>query len=148
MIARQRLSFLPGPLRGLSAAVSATFSDSEATYPDRADDRKLPVPGFSKFLFTGTLEWVWKGFNIRGDYRYRDDYIEGLGDDIESDEFYAAEQRVDIEAGYTFLNGLKAFAAVTNLTDEPQVSYQGYRQFVEDASLAGRKYNIGLQYTF
>ena len=148
LIARQRLSFLPGPLRGLSAAVSATFSDSEATYPDRADDRKLPVPGFSKFLFTGTLEWVWKGFNIRGDYRYRDDYIEGLGDDIESDEFYAAEQRVDIEAGYTFLNGLKAFAAVTNLTDEPQVSYQGYRQFVEDASLAGRKYNIGLQYTF
>ena len=148
LIARQRLSFLPGPLRGLSAAVSATFSDSKATYPDRDDNRKLPVPGFSDFLFTGTLEWVWKGFNIRADYRYRNDYIEGLGDDIESDEFYAAEQRVDLEAGYTFPNGLKAFAAVTNLTDEPQVSYQGYRQFVEDASLSGRKFNIGLEFSF
>ena len=72
----------------------------------------------------------------------------GLGDDIESDEFYAAEQRVDLEAGYTFRNGLKAFAAVTNLTDEPQVSYQGYRQFVEDASLSGRKFNIGLEFSF
>lgn len=148
LIARQRLSFLPGLLRGLSAAISATFSDSKATYPDRDDGRKLPVPGFSEFLFTGTLEWVWKGFNIRADYRYRDDFIEGLGDSIESDEFYAAEQRLDVEAGYTFGNGLKAFAAITNLTNEPQVSYQGYRQFVEDASLSGRKYNIGLQYKF
>ena len=72
----------------------------------------------------------------------------GTISDIESDEFYAAEQRVDLEAGYTFRNGLKAFAAVTNLTDEPQVSYQGYRQFVEDASLSGRKFNIGLEFSF
>ena len=55
---------------------------------------------------------------------------------------------MDLEAGYTFRNGLKAFAAVTNLTDEPQVSYQGYRQFVEDASLSGRKFNIGLEFSF
>jgi TonB-dependent receptor len=148
VIARQRLSFLPGPLRGLSAGVSATFSDSKATYPNRTDDRDLPVPGFSKFLFTGTLEWAWNGFNIRGDYRYRDDYVEGLGSNIESDEFYGSEHRVDLEGSYRFANGLKAFATVENLTNEPQVSYQGYRQFVEDASLAGRKYTFGLQYSF
>ena len=148
LIARQRLSFLPGALRGLSAGVSATFSDSEATYPDRDDDRNLPLPGFSKFLFTGTLEWAWNGFNIRGDYIFRDDYVEGLGDSIETDEFYAAEQRIDLSAQYSFMNGLRAFATVINLTDEPQVSYAGYRQFVEDASLSGRKYTFGLEYTF
>lgn len=148
LIARQQFTFLPGVLRGLSAGVSATFADTDATYPNRTDGRDLPLPGFSDFLFTGTLEWTWGGFNIRGDYIYRDDYVEGLGSDIESDEFYASEQRFDLSAGYSFGNGLKAYASAINLTNEPQVSYQGYRQFVEDASLSGRKFTFGLQYSF
>ncbi len=148
LIARQRLTFLPGVLRGLSAGASATFSDSEAIYPNRDDDRDLPLPGFSDFLFTGTLEWAWNGFNARGDYIFRDDYVEGLGDSIETDEFYAAEQRVDLSAAYSFDFGLRAFANVINLTDEPQLSYAGYRQFVEDASISGRKFTFGLEYTF
>lgn len=148
LIARQRLGFLPGVLRGLSVGMSATFADSEATYPNRDDDRDLPVPGFSKFMFTGSVEWAWRGFNVRGDYRYRDAYVEGLGDSIETDEFYDAEQRVDVEASYTFASGLRTYAAVTNLTDEAQVSYSGYSQFVEDASLSGRKFTFGLGYRF
>ncbi len=148
LIARQRFTFLPGPLRGLSASVSATFSDSKATYPNRDDDRSLPVPGFSKFLFNASLEWAWRGFEIRGDYIYRDDYVEGLGDSIESDEFYAAEKRIDVRAAYSFAKNLKAYASVTNLTNEPQVSYSGYRQFVEDASLTGRKFRFGFEYKF
>ncbi|WP_168355851.1 TonB-dependent receptor [Sphingomonas gei] len=148
LIARQRLTFLPGALRGLSASVSATFSDSEASYPNRDDDRKLPLPGFSKFLFNASLEWAWRGFELRGDYIFRDDYVEGLGDSIESDEFYAAEKRVDVRAAYAVTRNVRAYASVTNLTDEPQVSYSGYRQFVEDASLTGRKYRFGLEFTF
>jgi TonB-dependent receptor len=148
LIARQRFAFLPGALRGLSAAVSATFADSKATYPNRTDDRDLPVPGFSKFMFTGTLEWAWRGFQIRGDYRYRDAYVEGLGDSIETDEFFDVEQRVDVQASYQFPNGLRAFANVTNLTDEAQDSYSGYSQFVEDASLSGRKFTVGVGYKF
>lgn len=148
LIARQRFTFLPGVLRGLSAGVSATFADTEATYPHRTDGRKLPLPGFSDFLFTGNLEWAWKGFNIRADYIYRNDYVEGLGSSIESDEFYAAEQRVDLAASYTFPNGLRIMASVFNLTNEPQVSYTGYRQFVEDASLSGRKYTFTIAHKF
>jgi len=148
LIARQRFGFLPGALSGLGVDLSATFADSEATYPNRDDDRDLPVPGFSKFLFTGTLSWAWHGFEIRGDYIFRDDYVEGLGDSIETDEFYAAEQRVDLQASYGFANGLRAYASVINLTDEAQLSYAGYRPFVEDVSLTGRKFTFGLQYSF
>lgn len=148
LIARQRFGFLPGALRGLSAGMSATFADSEATYPNRDDDRDLPVPGFSKFMFTSTVEWAWRGLNVRADYRYRDAYIEGLGDSIESDEFYDAEQRVDMEASYTFDNGVQLIATGTNLTDEAQVSYSGYSQFVEDANLTGRKFTFALGYKF
>ena len=148
LIARQQLTFLPGLLRGFSAGLSATFSDSKAEYPNRDDDRDLPLPGFSDFLFTASLEWALDGFNVRGDYIYRGDYVEGLGSSIETDEFFAAEQRVDLSASYTFDFGMRAFASVINLTDEPQVSYAGYRPFVEDTSLSGRKFAFGLGYSF
>jgi TonB-dependent receptor len=148
LIARQRFGFLPGVLSGLGVDLSATFADSEATYPNRNDNRDLPVPGFSDFLFTGTLSWAWHGFEVRGDYIFREDYVEGLGNSIETDEFYAAEQRVDLQASYRFTSGLNAYASVINLTDEPQVSYAGYRQFVEDASIRGRMFTFGLRYSF
>jgi hypothetical protein len=40
------------------------------------------------------------------------------------------------------------FATATNLTNEPQASYQGYPPFVEDASFPGRKFQFGLQWAF
>jgi hypothetical protein len=83
------------------------------------------------------------------DYYHRGDYIEGLGSDIESDEFYAEEQRLDAELHYWFLDRkLRLSATVTNITEEPQVSYQGYRPFVEDASFPGRKMRFSLNYSF
>ncbi|HEY0946529.1 MAG TPA: TonB-dependent receptor [Opitutaceae bacterium] len=148
LIARQRLVFLPGPLKGFSVALSATFTESEAEYPNRTDGRDLPLPGFSDYLFTGTVEYVWRNFSARVDYRYRGDYVEGLGSDIESDEFYAAEERVDAELGYRLARGLLIFANATNLTDRGQISYQGYPPFVEDASFAGTKYTFGVEYSF
>ncbi len=148
LIARQNLIFLPGALKGLSVAVSATFTETEADFPDRDDRDDLALPGFSDFLFTGTLEYNYAGFNIRGDYIYRSDYVEGLGDSIESDEFFGPEQRFDLAASYQFNNGLRLFANVINLTDQEQYSYQGFDPFVEDTNLTGRTFTFGAGYRF
>ncbi len=148
LIARQRLYFLPGALRGLSVSLSATFTESDAEYPNRDDNRDLPLPGFSDYLFTSSVDYAWKNLRLRVDYRYRSDYVEGLGDSIESDEFYAAEERVDAEISYEVRPGLLVFATGTNLTERPQVSYQGFPQFVEDASFSGAKYTVGVEYSF
>lgn len=148
LIARQNMYFLPGALQGLNVALSTTLTESDANYPDRTDGRDLPLEGFSELLYTVTLGYNWGGFSARIDYTYRDDYIEGLGGDIESDEFYAAEDRVDAEVHYSISDRLHAFLTGSNLTDQPQVSYQGYAPFVEDASFAGRKYTMGLRFEF
>ena len=148
LIARQNLFFLPGPMQGLSVALSTTLTESDAEYPNRTDGRDLPLEGFSELLYTVTLDYAWDRLSARLDYTYRDDYIEGLGNDIESDEFYAAEDRLDAEVHYQFSDRLQAFITATNLTDEPQVSYQGYRPFVEDASFSGRKYTFGMRFDF
>jgi TonB-dependent receptor len=148
LVIRQPMFFLPGPLRGLIFSGSATFTESEASYPNRSDRDGLPLEGFSDFLFTAALDYVWGDFRARVDYRYRSDYIEGLGSDIESDEFYASEFRWDAEIAYQLRSGLWIFASVINITEEAQISYQGYRPFVEDASYAGRKWTFGVEYTF
>lgn len=148
LIARQDLFFLPGALQGLSLALSTTLTESDAEYPNRTDDRDLPLEGFSELLYTVTLDYNWGNLSARIDYSYRDEYVEGLGSSIESDEFYAEEDRVDAEVRYQFNDNLRAYITATNLTEEPQVSYQGYSQFVEDASFSGRKYTFGLQYDF
>jgi len=148
LIARQGLYFLPGALQGLGVALSATYTKSDANYPNRTDRDDLSLEGFSKLLYTATLDYNWGNLSARIDYRFRDDYIEGLGTDIESDEFFAQEKRVDAEVHYRFMDNLTAFLTATNLTDRPQVSYSGYSQFVEDASYSGRKYVLGLKYDF
>jgi TonB-dependent receptor len=148
VIARQRLTMLPGFFKNFTAAVSGTKTKSEATYPGREDRTDLTLAGFSPLLFTSSLEYARGRFHIRADYRYREDYIEGLGTDKASDEYYSGEERVDAEARFEIRRGLSVFVSGTNLTNRWQVSYQGYRQFVEDASLSGRKFTVGMEYKF
>lgn len=147
LIARQRLYFLPGPLKGLATDVSATFTKSKAVVPGReADD--IPLEGFSKYLLTTSLSYAWGRFTARVDYRYRDAYIEGLDVDLDNDEWFSAREQVDAEMTFRLRKGLNFFASGTNLTHRPQVSYTGQKMFPEDVSYSGRKYSFGVEYRF
>jgi TonB-dependent receptor len=148
LIARQGLYFLPGAFQGLGIALSTTLTESEANYPNRTDRDDLPLEGFSKLLYTATIDYNWGKVSARLDYRYRDEYVEGLGSDIESDEFYDAEERFDAELFYNWNDNFNLYVTATNLTNQPQVSYQGYSRFVEDASYSGRKFVFGMRYEF
>lgn len=147
LIARQRLFFLPGMLKGLSADVSATFTESDAKIPGR-ESETLPLRGFSDYLFTSSLTYAWGNFRARADYRYRSDYIEGLDASATEDEWFSARESFDAEIGYRFNRGLSLFVSGSNLTHRPQVSYTGTKIFPEDVSYSGRKYTIGLEYKF
>ncbi|WP_414662809.1 TonB-dependent receptor [Horticoccus sp. 23ND18S-11] len=147
LIARQRLYFLPGPLKGLSADVSATFTRSRVTLPGREQDN-IPLQGFSKYLLSTSLSYAWGRFTCRADYRYRDAYIEGLDADTDSDEWFSAREQVDAEMTFRIRKDLNFFASGTNLTHRPQVSYTGSKEFPEDVSYSGRKYTFGLEYRF
>ena len=147
LIARQRLYFLPGPLKGLSADISATFTESDAKIPGR-ESETLPLRGFSDYLFTSSLSYAWGNFRARVDYRYRSDYIEGLDATADEDEWFSAKEQVDAEIGYRFSKALHVFASGTNLTHRSQVSYTGTKEFPEDVSFSGRKYSFGIEYRF
>lgn len=147
LIARQRLYFLPELLKGFSASVSATFTESEAEVPGRETD-KLPLEGFSDYLFTSSLEYARGNLRARIDYRYRGDYIEGLDDSTLTDEWFSAREQLDAELSYRLRKGVSLFLTGTNLTHRPQVSYTGSRNFPEDISYSGRKYTAGVEFSF
>ncbi len=148
LIARQRMHFLPGAWQGLALGGSLTLSDSKANIPSRTDRDDLVLPGFSDVIYTATIDYDWAKISTRIDYRFRGDFIEGLGSDIESDEFFAGEYRLDAEIAYRLRSGVYLYAAGTNLTDEGQLSYQGFSPFIEDASYSGTKYSIGVELEF
>lgn len=147
LIARQRLYFLPGPLKGLSADLNATFTKSRIELPGREQD-DIPLEGFSKYLLSTSLSYAWGRFTARVDYRYRAGYIEGLDVSPDTDEWFSAREQVDAEMSFRIRKGLSFFASGTNLTHRPQVSYTGSPEFPEDVSYSGRKYTFGLEYRF
>jgi outer membrane receptor protein involved in Fe transport len=147
LIARQRLAFLPGFLKGLSPSISATFTKSKAEIPGREND-DIPLEGFSDYLFTSSLEYAWAGLRARVDYRYRAAYIEGLDDSVDTDEWFSAREQVDAEVSYRIRKGLSVFVTGTNLTHRPQISYTGSPKFPEDISYSGRKFSFGVDYSF
>jgi TonB-dependent receptor len=147
LIAQQQLFFLPGPLKGLSASASATFTDSVAKYPDRPGE-KLPTYGFSDYMFNAALEYVQGKFRGRVSYRYRSDYLEGIDVGPYIDDWFAAREQVDLELGYRITKKIRVYANGENLTWRPQASYQGTKRFIEDHSQYGARYTLGLDVTF
>lgn len=147
LIAQQKLYFLPGPLKGLSALASATFTDSVANYPDRPGE-KLPTYGFSDYMFNGAVEYVQGNFRGRVSYRYRSDYLEGIDTSAYIDDWFAAREQVDVELSYRLTRKLRLYANGENLTWRPQASFQGSKRFVEDFSQYGARYTFGIDFTF
>jgi TonB-dependent receptor len=149
LIARQNLYFLPAPLDGFSVSLSATFTESDGKYPGRLNE-DLPTYGFSDKIYYAALEYARHKFRAQLSYRYRSDYLEGLDTNNTLDDWFGANESVDWESSYQLTPGFKVFLNVNNLTDEPQISYQGFRRTdnPEDYSSYSWRATMGATYSF
>jgi outer membrane receptor protein involved in Fe transport len=139
--------FLPKPFNGLGINLSATFTDSIANYPDRPGE-KLPTYGFSHYMFNSSAEYTYKNFRGRLAYRYRSQYLAGLGANNRTDDIFGGREQVDAEVSYRLRRNLRLFANGENLTQRVQASYQGSKNQVEDNSNFGFRITFGGEYTF
>ncbi len=124
LIARQKLLFLPKPFNGLGVSLSATFTESDGRYPGRLDE-DLPTYGFSDRIYNAALEYAGGGFRARLSYTYRSDFLEGLDANEFFDDYFGAYESLNWESSYQLSRSTRLFLNVNNLTDEPQISYQG-----------------------
>ena len=137
LIANQKFYFLPGSLKGLSVATSATFTDSVANYPNRPGE-KLPTYGFSDYMFNGAVEYVHGRFRGRASYRYRSDYLEGIDTSAFIDDWFGAREQVDVELSFRLTKRLRVYANGENLTWRPQASYQGSKAYMRTSANTAR----------
>jgi len=149
LIARQRLLFLPAPFNGFSVALSATLTESDGKYPGRLDE-KLPTYGFSDKIYNAALEYAGGGFRARLSYTYRSDFLEGLDANNLFDDYFGAYESLNWESSYQLNRSTRLYFNVNNLTDEPQISYQGVNRpdNPEDYTTYSWRATVGISYRF
>ncbi len=149
LIARQKLGFLPRPFNGLGISLSSTLTKSDGKYPGRLDE-DLPTYGFSDKIYNVALEYAAGPVRARLSYTYRSDFLEGLDVDNTFDDYFGAYESLNWESSYQVNRQLRLYFNVNNITDEPQISYQGFNRpdNPEDYTTYGWRATVGASYRF
>ena len=149
LIARQKLLFLPKPFNGLGVSLSATVTESDGKYPGRLSE-DLPTYGFSDKIYNSALEYAGGGFRARLSYTFRSDFLEGLDGNEFFDDYFGAYESLNWESSYQLTRSTRLYLNVNNLTDEPQISYQGRGRpdNPEDYTTYGWRATVGVSLRF
>lgn len=154
----QAFTFLPSPFDGFGITANVAVIESEATYPNREDD-DLPLFRQPSNVYNIIPYYQKYGFELRLAITYRNDFLVAARDlgsswveeGVEAgfsiadfDRYEDARTAVDFTAAYTFPNRkLRILAQGRNLTNSPEVEYQGNSSRYDRHQLFGRSFFLG-----
>ena len=122
---QQALDFLPGLLDGTLVGFNYTYTDAEGDVPDGDGGfRTIALPSAAKNTYNATLGYEKGGFSGRVTASYRDEYLDELGDDAETDRYVKDHLQIDASAKYRFNERVQGFVEWVNLSDEPYLAFQ------------------------
>jgi TonB-dependent receptor len=150
----QRLGMLPAPFDGLFVNANYTYTDSEAEYPGR-EDEKLPTQGASRHLAFASLGFEKFGLSAEVQYRYRSAFLEGLAfidaqglNSFVEDDIFGDTHTVNALVSYQLLDNVTLYMNGTNLLNEQNASRQGYARYPEDIYYNERRIQFGIKGQF
>ncbi|HRE81196.1 MAG TPA: TonB-dependent receptor [Opitutaceae bacterium] len=123
---QQQFRSLPSPFDGAGFLANVTFSDSEADYPTRPNE-KIRFIGQSDYVGNVGLTYEKYGFFARLALNFRSERLredEPIGSRSTSDFWVDDFAQLDLTASYRFSKNWEVFAEVLNMTDEPFRVYQ------------------------
>lgn len=128
---QRQLRFLPSPLDGLGVYLNYTFTDSEATFPERSAASTLP--GQARHVGNVSLSYEKGGFIGRASVNFHGSYVDiVVGDQVDSagnrinqDRFYDSHRQIDLTASQAVTPRIRLFVEALNLTNEPLRYYVG-----------------------
>ena len=140
----QPLVFLPGALNGLGITANAAFIKSEVTVPGR-EDEKLPFFGQASRVFNLVPYYQRGPLELRFAWTYRGSFLDEVGGEPFEDRYIDWRQTIDLSARYTLPGGRYEFLAQgRNMTNEPEVGYQGIATRYDVHTLTGRTFTFGI----
>lgn len=116
---QQVLDKLPGLLSGLLLGANYTYVDSEGTL----NGRTVALPGTSEHVVNLVLGYEKGPVSLRLAWSYRDEYLDELSEDGETDIFIDENGQLDFSAKYNFSPKAQLFVEAINITDEPRESF-------------------------
>ncbi|MDP5142342.1 TonB-dependent receptor [Rheinheimera baltica] len=150
----QTFGFLPEPFNGLGFTGNVSYTESELknefTAVQGGAPESSPLPGLSKVVWSAAVFYDYNDvFSTRVNVRYRDDNIGNqisLGQSQQA--FFKEELIVDYQASYQFNDTFQGVFSVSNITDEPNMSYFGEEYNTGTIQYYGRQYYVGVNAKF
>ena len=143
---QQALVFLPKPFDGLGITANVAFIDSEVSVPGR-DDR-MPFFGQSD-LVANVIPYYQRGpVELRAAWSYQSAYLRDIGEEAWEDRYWDDRSTIDLTARYSLLNGVRLFAQMRNVTNEPIRGYQAVSGRTDAHTIAGRSLSFGLSASY
>ena len=122
---QQALDFLPGLLDGVLVGLNYTYTDADGDVPDGDGGfRSISLPAAAKNTWNAMLGYEKEGLSLRLTAAYRDEYLDELGSDAETDRFVKDHLQIDASAKYRFTDRVQGFVEFVNMGDEPYVAFQ------------------------
>lgn len=133
-----------GPMTGLILGVNATFTDGEASLPERDID----LPGLSDTVWNASVGYENQRLSLRLAATYKSENLLEVLDtgDAIFDRYQDDHLQVDLTARYRFNDALQVYFNAINMTDEPFYAYFDRAAYNSQYDEFGRTYILGLRY--
>jgi outer membrane receptor protein involved in Fe transport len=103
------------------------------------------VPGFTPHSGNASLTWRWRGFSVRYLVNYSGERITAYSATAPQRNTYrVARTLTNLGFAYQVNPRLNLTCDIDNLTNEPIISYRGYRDRVSSASFYGLAITLGI----
>ncbi|MDP3072801.1 MAG: TonB-dependent receptor [Opitutaceae bacterium] len=125
---QQQFTFLPGLLKGLSGSLNYTTLETHGNFGGALNLSGGQVVGFIPKAGNAMLSWRYKRFGTRVLYNWTGDYIvEYSAATVGRNRWRRAMETVNLGLSYQLSPKLNLTCDVSNLFNEPQVIYRGFR---------------------
>jgi TonB-dependent receptor len=116
----------PNRLKHFGFSASYTFTQSDASFPGRSDEMRLPGQG--DHTWNMAVLYDRRRFSARFAATYHSAYLFIPSTDPSDDIFMDRHFQLDASLSYRFTKWLSGYVEFINLTDQPYVTYQGSRR--------------------
>jgi TonB-dependent receptor len=107
---------------GFGVFFNFTYVDSEAKYPDRAEER---LQGQAEQVGNFALSFERGRLSLRGSLNYHDEYLFEVAEESAEDLWLDEQLQLDASATFRFDDRWSLSLQLNNLTDEPYRVYEG-----------------------
>jgi TonB-dependent receptor len=141
----QGLAFVSPRLEGLELEVNATYQRSRQTVETRPAE-KLPLGDRPELELSVQLSYNHGPYYLSAEMERTSGSLDSLGSASSEDRYFNPRTSWDLSLSRQLGKGLRVFAEVANVTQQPDRSYEGDRLHPSLYSRRVRDYRVGLKW--